>query len=397
MFMNITKYHIIASIFDRLKKIFRPVRYPVIYNANGADEKEKSKRALLIYIVRPFLRDDDDPVFFSHQHWRQCKQITSILGEYGFIVDVVDIGDKIFRVSRNYDLVICNRVEDIPLGKNVSRIYLATTLHHKIHNGNLRRRHRRVADRRGRELRLRRIYPEDMPYVAKSDAIVGFGNSFILSSWREAFNVPVYPFNNYGFRETGFFADSKDFSSARKNFLYFASGSQLQKGLDLLLEIFPKCADLHLYICSAFKNEEDFCICYHKELYETPNVHPVGWVTVNSPLYYETVNRCAYVVLPSCSEGQAGSVVQCMSSGLIPLVTRESGIDTEDCGITFVDDSIEEIERTIIEVSRLPETWHKERSLRTCKISEEKYSVNAFKNRWKEILSEVLMIGERNG
>ena len=57
-----------------------------------------------------------------------------------------------------------------------------------------------------------------------------------------------------------------------------------------------------------------------------PNIHPVGWVTVNGSEYNELVRKCAFVILPSCSEGQSGSVVQCMYSGLfLCLVPEEAG------------------------------------------------------------------------
>jgi hypothetical protein len=79
-----------------------------------------------------------------------------------------------------------------------------------------------------------------------------------------------------------------------------------------------------------------------------------------------------------------------MYSGLIPLVTREAGIDTEDVGVTFSDDSLEEIERVVREVSQLPEKWHRERSSRTRKAVEEKYSEDAFLNRWRDILAEIV-------
>jgi glycosyltransferase involved in cell wall biosynthesis len=306
-----------------------------------------------------------------------------MLGELGYIVDAVDIRDRNFRSSKDFDLVICNRVIDIPLTKDAIRIYLATTLYHNLHNKNLRRRHEALYGRRQYKVRVRRIYPEAMPYLTKSDAVIGFGNEFIMNTWREAFKGPVYPFNNYGFKETKFLFDTK-------NFLFFASRSQVQKGLDLLLEIFPKHPDLHLYICSEFEKEKDFCACYHQELYETPNIHPVGWVTVNSPEYDELVEKCAYVIHPTCSEGQPGSVVQCMYSGLIPLVTREAGIDTEDFGITFSDDSLGEIERVVVEVSERPESWHREHSIKTRKVSEEKYREEAFMDRWRAILDEIL-------
>jgi hypothetical protein len=194
-----------------------------------------------------------------------------------------------------------------------------------------------------------------MPFVTMADALVCKGNGYVARSWQEAFKGPIYPINNYGFTEIRFVHGAKDFTNARTQFLFLASGSQMQKGLDLLLEIFPRHPDLHLYICSSFRHDSEFCACYHRELFETANVHPIGWITVTGPRFYELVERCAYVILPSCSEGQAGSVVHCMAAGLLPLVTREAGIDTKDFGITFADDSLETIDKVVDEVARLPE------------------------------------------
>ena len=370
--------------------------YPVIHNANGADESNYKKRSLLIYIVKPFLIRPDDPEFLKHQNLSKCRNIASILGEFGYIVDVADRRNLRPLRRSKYGLIINDRADlrgiDSFSDENTMNIFLATSDNYMVHNTALRRRHELLFKRRARRIQLRRIYPEAMPYLENSDAIVTIGNEIIKGTWKEVSSAPIYTFNNYGFKETEFIFDSKDFSTARRNFLFFASRSQIQKGLDLLLEVFPKHPDLHFYICSEFEKEEDFCDCYHKELYETPNIHPIGWVTVNSPEYNELVKKCAYVIHPTCSEGQPGSVVQCMYSGLIPLVTKEVGIDTEYFGITFADDSLEEIERVILEVSNKPESWHREHSLKTRKVSEEKYSEDAFIERWRNILTEILTV-----
>jgi hypothetical protein len=79
-----------------------------------------------------------------------------------------------------------------------------------------------------------------------------------------------------------------------------------------------------------------------------------------------------------------------MYSGLVPLVTRWAGIDTDDFGVTFKDDRLEEIERVVREVSRLPEQWHRERSARTRRAAETHYSEECFLARWRQILAAVL-------
>jgi glycosyltransferase involved in cell wall biosynthesis len=234
------------------------------------------------------------------------------------------------------------------------------------------------------------MYSDSMSYVTRCSAIAAMGNEFNARSWREVFNGPIYPFNNCGFNETRPPVESKDSQRTKLNFLFFAGGCQVQKGLDLLLEIFPKYPHLHLYVCSPFEQENDFCDCYYNELYKTPNVHPVGWVQVNSPHFYELTDKCAFVILPSCSEGQPSSVVQCMHSGLIPLVTKQAGIDTEDFGVTFSDDSIEAIERAVLEVSELPTSWISTRSAHTFGAAKEKFSEDAFVDKWRKMLSEIL-------
>ena len=389
-----TKPKNVKSINQFKSIIRRMLGFPVIYNANGADESGYSKRALLIYLIKPFLYKPDDSELIKHQNNKRCRYISAILDEFGYIVDVADINDIYFKPTRYYDLVISvrNNLYEMEsfFEKDVVKIYIATSLYHTVHNTNICRRHKLLYERRGCRVEPRRIYPEAMPYVKNSDAVIGVGNEFILRTWKEALNIPTYPFNNFGFRGTEFLIGSKNFPIARRNFLFFASKSQMQKGLDLLLEIFPKHPHLHLYVCSEYEKEEDFCACYYKELYKTSNIHPIGWVTVNSPKYDELVRNCAYVIHPSCSEGQPGSVVQCMYSALIPLVTKETGIDTEDFGVTFADDSLEEIERVIVEVSELPESWHRGQSRRTREVCEERYSEDAFMERWRNILCEIL-------
>jgi glycosyltransferase involved in cell wall biosynthesis len=295
--------------------------------------------------------------------------------------------------NRNYDLIIADRADlrgiDDSFNAGALKIFLATSMNYALHNQNVRRRHERLFERRKSSIEIRRPYPEVMPYLAHSDAVVGFGNEFIMSTWKELFDGPIYPFNNYGFRETPFVFDGKDFAEARKHFLFFASRSQMQKGLDLLLEIFPKHPDLHLYICSQFDNEQDFCAVYRKEIYNTPNIHPIGWIKVNGAHYDELMKRCAYVIHPTCSEGQPGSVVQCMYSGLIPLVTNWAGIDTDDFGVSF-DDSLEAIESAIVTVSRTTQEWHRQQSIRTRQVAEAKYSQDAFMNRWRQMLADIV-------
>ena len=367
---------------------------------NRAPEAPSAPRALLVYRADSFLMPPESPRFRLHQNRWRAVQLARLLGEFGYIVDVADlfdVGQRRFEPTRRYDVILsahsADACFDSPLTRDARRLFLATTTARHIHNSNVLRRHQMLSQRRGSSVQQRRKYWEQLPFVESADAIIGVGNSAMLESWREVSRAKTYAFNNHGYDDTRFIFESKNFAAAKRNFFFFASASQVQKGLDLLLEIFPRHPDLHLYVCSGFSSEPDFCECYKKELFETPNVHPIGWIEVNGARFYELAETCAFSILPTCSEGQAGSIIQCMWAGLIPVLTREANLDAEDFGVLFADDSLDEIERVILELANLPEEWHRERSLAARKAAEEKYSEAEFLRRWREILGEVLPNG----
>ena len=339
----------------------------------------------------------ESPQFRLHQNRWRAVQIARLLGEFGFIVDVADLGDvrdHRFKPSRRYEVIVSVRSEDqcfeSRMTRDALRVFLATTIAHTAHNRNVLRRHQMLWERRGRSIEHRRRYWEQLPFVESADAIIAVGNSSMLETWGEISPAKLYSFNNHGYDDTRFVFETRNFVNARKHFFFFASGSQIQKGLDLLLEIFPRHPELHLYVCSGFAGEPDFCECYKKELFETPNVHPVGWIEVNGPRFYELAEKCAFIISPTCSEGQPGCVVQCMWAGLIPVVTREANLDVEDFGVMLADDSLDEIERVILELAGMPEDWYRERSRAARKAAEERYSEVEFFRRWREIFREVL-------
>jgi len=380
-----------------IRNRFTPRRFPALYDVNGVGNGPSIGRALMIYLAKPFLTPPESAWFNGHQNRRHNIIIAHLLGEFGYIVDVVDAADvrrHKFETKRKYDVIVSVRHEadffGSPSTRGALRIFFATTIDHTVHNRNLRRRHEMLRRRRGSEIWMRRSYSEKMPFVAAADAIIGVGTPAILDTWSATSKAPKYAVNNNYHSGTSFSFEAKDFAAARKNFFFLASGSQVQKGLDLLLEIFPRHPELSLYVCSGFSSEEDFCALYRKELFQTPNIHPIGWIRINSPELCELVEKCACIVYPTCSEGQSGSVVQCMYAGLIPLVTPEAGVDVEGFGITFAEDSLEEIERVILQIASLPETWHRERSRKTHAVAAERHSEAAFVAGWREFFGEVL-------
>jgi len=378
-------------VLEKVKRVIAGIkRTRVLYNVNNAPGN--LKRCLFIYLTEPFVVPASHPGFYRHQNFKQCKQIAKVIGECGYIVDVADCSTPEVHSKKKYALIISHNLNTKTggaLDKNGKKLYFSTGSNPAFMRSNLNRRNRQLFERKGTELPILIFNDKVMSFVSSADAIVGFGNDFTKSTWRSDFEGPIYTFNNYGFENIRCSGD-RDFRTAKKNFLFFTSGPQVLKGLDLLLDTFPAMPDLHLFVCSHFENEKQFCDVYKKELYRTPNIHPVGFIKIGSDRFYELCRTCAWVILPSCSEASAGSVVQCMYAGLVPIVTREAGIDLEDFGVLIGDDTLKEIRDVLINVSCQEDDTVRRLSGRTRIAAETKYSENHFCNSWRSIISKII-------
>jgi glycosyltransferase involved in cell wall biosynthesis len=124
----------------------------------------------------------------------------------------------------------------------------------------------------------------------------------------------------------------RDIPRIRRRFIWFGSVGLAHKGLDLALEAFGQMPDLELTVAGAIDLDQDFVAAYRRELTATPNIRNIGWLDVTDPQFHRVMRDHIGVVYPSCAEGGAGSVICCMHSGVIPVVTYEASVDVRDFG-----------------------------------------------------------------
>ncbi len=182
---------------------------------------------------------------------------------------------------------------------------------------------------------------------------------------------------------------NKDYETANKHFLFYTGGGKILNGLDLLIEIFKKKPELTLHICGTFSGENDFYECFKNDIISYNNIIMEGWVQVGSEKILDLVKKCGYVIVPICAGASHGSVVVCMNYGVVPIVTKEAGIDLEDFGVLLPSYEIDDIEEKIEWVSKQPAEWLKKRSLKTKAAAENKFSEKSFFTRFTEILDEI--------
>lgn len=362
---------------------YRARKMPLLQNVFN---KKYNKNCLLSYITNPFIYGIKD----SHQNSWQVIEIAKVISKYGYNIDVIDYNYNKTNFNKKYDLLIDihprdNATYNYFLKDECIKIAYLTGSNTSFSNMAEKKRLDNLYSRRKIKLLPRRRGLLISKKIENYDAAFFIGNEYNLKTYAEFKMPPVYFIKNTGYKF--------DFSNNKrdaKNFMFLGSVGQVHKGLDLLLEIFTnKLKDCNLYICSNFENEEDFCEEYKKELYHTSNIYPIGFIDIKSEKFKNLSEICAYMIMPSCSEGIAGSVLTAMSAGMIPLVSRECGLEDDEV-IHLENCSMECIEETIKYYSNMDNEWVKIMSEKSVNIVLNKYSkenfIKTFEDNFKRVL-----------
>jgi len=339
------------------------------------------KNALVSYITAPLRMG---PSYHPHKFSNPgiARSMVKVLTRMGYVVDVIDFNCKDFKSDKVYDLFIGHAgVNWEYLSRNVLsdavKIYFSTGTYWKEHNRREAQRFDNFERRRGVRLPHDRWIKVSEEFACHdADGIICLGNKNAAKSYA-AFPV-CYNLNNGVYSDNRYAPAAKNFASAAKHFLYFGSAGNIHKGLDLLIEAFMQ-LDADLW-CTG-KVEPALYKVYADELPGHPNIHfvnPDKMVPLRSPLFYDLMDRCNCVILPSCAEGSPGGVIECMNQGLIPIVSRGANVDVADFGIILQTDSVEEIVRVVRRVVAQPPQWHRRQSMETKQVVLRNFSEEAF-------------------
>ena len=367
----------------------------ILLNVNGIRNRTVLKRALLVYTINPFFEDQRSHAFVSHTNYWRSIELARILDELGYVVDVMHYTDYYSKVSLGYDILLgFGRAEELAkeLPHQTIKIRLATGSEANFHNQREKQRIEEVNRRRRCSLQVVRRNLDKSELIRYFNAMACIGNEVTAATYRPFYEGKIYCFNGHGYDQWMGLPEGKDFAESRRNFLFFGSSGQVLFGLDLLLEVFASRPNLRLYVCGPFEKEEQFVTCYRKELYETENIVPVGWVTVGSPEYFELTRRCGMLIIPICSGAFPGSVAVCTGNGLIPVLTREAGVDTGDFGVTLPSYRLEDIASAVDWISSQPPSRHEVMTLKAMDAARRDFSQAAFSKRFRQILTEVTSI-----
>jgi len=87
-------------------------------------------------------------------------------------------------------------------------------------------------------------------------------------------------------------------------------------------------------------------------------------------------------------------VTAVLGFGVIPVVSQEAGIDTDDFGFTLAQKDSKTIAGTVQWIASQDEDWHKQMSQRVFAAYQVKFSQQAFLKHFKEMLIEFIVAKE---
>lgn len=363
----------------------------VYYNYREYLDQPEIGRALVSYLAHPLML----PVRFREKNQFSnrgiAQSIPRVLNELGYVVDIVDYRNREVLIQRDYDLFIGHGGHNFKLIADAlpiltPRIYFAVGLYWRHQNINAAMRLLEVARRHGHLIRAERISPATEEDAANAaNGIICLGNDNVVRSFQE-FSL-VKNINNAVFPHRKPIDEGKDYLAGQKHFLFFSGRGSVHKGLDLLLDAFVG-TDCHLHICQEI--EPEFGRSFYDMLFTQPNIHYEGFVEMRSAKFIQLARQCNWTVFPTCSEGQPGSVLECMSYGLIPILSEHANIDLGEWGIQIEELSSEAVSKAIGEAL----TWDLEKcqwASRTVSHEiEQNYSAERFRSSFFVAVREIV-------
>ncbi len=358
---------------------------------------EYEKNVLISYIIAPFIYKKE---YLAHTNFAEAKKMAEIFKSLKYNVDIINYDSNKIINYKKYQLIIGfgePMENSFYSNHRLKSIFYSTGSHVCKQNYSSTSRIMDVYNKKGVMLldSARIVDKTWSMQTSLSDAIIGFGNYNVLNSYKKYFSNKIFrvPVTFLNVIERDIIENSlknKDYCKAKKHFVFFAGHGLIHKGLDLLLEIFSEQPDLHLHICADIDREVGFKKTYYNELFNYKNIHTYGFLSLQSDTANELIEKCAYVILPSCSEAEASSVINMMANGLLPIVTDDTGIDLNDFGFRIESLLHKDILMAVKEASNVDSEEVRKRSLNCFADTRNSHSLMAYEASLTEALNEIL-------
>ena len=362
---------------------------------NLFDSPKGWPRALLHYKTDPLFNPRLAKRYVHTNNW-EIVEICHSLHRAGFRVDVVDRAESSWTPKDEYAVFLGNGsgragwrydyyAERVP---SALKIFYATSPEARLAESLMLDRYEAFESRthiRADPMRVPGGVDVDTS-LSLSDRVFCFdGNGFASGSYGRFGRSTsiIYPSTSPAVTFDHTWFSTRD----RTSFLCFSGDGFVVKGVDLVVEAFAQMPDLTLHIAGP-KSDIGFWDAYGKTVSASSNISYEGFLAVSGRRFRELCAQCAYVILPSSSEGACTSVATAMRAGLVPATTYATGVDDGEAGYILPpapDALIDAIRETASRLSRVDDEEYRSKVIAT-QLTAAKYSQSGFRISFDEAL-----------
>jgi hypothetical protein len=373
----------------------------VIRNINLiAPKTEASKYALLYYKTEPFVMPWKVHGYRHTNLW-EIVQIVRILNRYGYAVDVVDRDAKYFVPKDVYDLFLglgaghsgkrfSQYAQRIP---RATKILIAAGPEPKLSNKLVMEHYARFNRRHSCEVPAMRLTEgiDFESFARDTDYFMAIGEQHTFCP--QSYIALVKPVLNYLPSTSPAIRFQPEWleTRSRRAFLCFAGDGFICKGVDVVVDAFAQMPDAEVYVCGP-RSEPAFFEVLKGKLGASLNIRYEGFIKIGSPRFEELAAYCSYVVFPSSAEGCATSIATVLRTGLLPVVTKETGIDVGEFGF-YIDGGKESLVEETMSACRkaieISDAEYRQRVL-DCLEDSSKYTQASFTDSFEKAILTVL-------
>lgn len=350
---------------------------------------KKKKRALLSYLSQPVIDELSGHKSIRFSNDGIATAWPKVLNKLGYEVDIINWDDCSFKFTKKYDVIIGHGGINFSMIQsqmnNDPFIYFSTGSYWKYHNNKEKERFLDFKIRHNVILPMDRyIHKPEESALNNARAIVCLGNEELKNTYRDFNNVytlPIGSFTSHSLKKS-----TVNIEMGRKNILFIAGAGNIHKGLDLVIEAISDLPEFTLHIYTFLDSKfTDF----YDRILKSKNIIIHNFEPFPCQQFLDTTKICNVAIMPSCSEGSPGSIVESMIQGLVPIVSKEAHLDVDGFGTILQDNTVETIKRTILEISNESTKNLVKRSHLARKIGLQRHSRKKFEKNLLAIMKKI--------
>ncbi|MFZ2167334.1 MAG: glycosyltransferase [Minisyncoccia bacterium] len=291
-----------------------------------------TKRALLSFSRAHFDPTGKEQLFYSASVSIIAKSLYDSLIRAGYEVTYIDASETP-KDPASYDLFVGQPLQWTEIAEQCTkavRILFMVTTHPQHRNACMQKARKEWGVPRAEE--LFDISSPALRAFQIADHIMQIGNEIDVDALL-AHGVPREKIIHihYGL-PLSWRGDAPLAHGALDTYIHTASELGLRKGLPVILKLFsaPPFSTKHLTLMGEIRKNENHAY-WQSRMEEldanNPLVTHVGFMNSSLDKYKEVLADHAWYLFPSVEEGEPGTVLDAMTLGLVPVLTRESGID----------------------------------------------------------------------